>query len=315
MTIKDLLLELDAEVKTIVSSDFQIEVTETDYVPSFDDPNITYDNLDSNRKKCKLLESCVLYVDIRGSAQISASKQPKTLAKMYSAFVRTMIACARHFGGHVRNIIGDRVMVVFDRADCFKKATDTAILMNTVSQYILNKRIVSIDFKCGVGIDFGKMLVTKSGAIRHGAEKEFYRSLVWLGRPANTASRLTDLAFKTESWQTPTVRQGLHYPLTNQWIWLDKTQEAFIDSLVPTFSRSLLHKEEYFNTFYTTVENHSRSHPPILMTESVVRGLESTHPDLDYVKQKLFKKKDLQVRDFDGSVFGGDVTFTVGKEL
>ncbi|WP_374325095.1 hypothetical protein [Aquipseudomonas alcaligenes] len=102
MALKDFLKDLDDSVKVVTSSDFEVEIIETEFVPSFSDASITYDNLDTKKKKCKLLESCVLYVDIRSSAKISAERQPKTLAKMYSSFVRTMIACARYYGGHVR---------------------------------------------------------------------------------------------------------------------------------------------------------------------------------------------------------------------
>ena len=119
MTVKDFLEVINDEVRTVVSSDFEIEVVETDFVPNFNDSSITFDNLDTKTKRCKLLESCVLYVDIRNSARISAARQPQTLAKLYSSFVRSMIAAARYNGGHIRNIIGDRVMVVFDKEDCF----------------------------------------------------------------------------------------------------------------------------------------------------------------------------------------------------
>jgi adenylate cyclase len=315
LALKEFLQELDDEVAIVMGGDFDIEVIETQLVPNFDDPSITFHNLDTKKKKCKLLESCVLYVDIRRSAQISASKQTKTLAKMYSSFVTTMIDCARYYGGHVRNIIGDRVMVVFDTEDCFKKAVDTATLMNTVSQYILNKRIKSIDFKCGIGIDYGKMLITKSGAIRYGAEKEFYRGLVWLGNPANVASRLTDLAYKTEEWTTPTVDEGHFYPLTHQFSWIDRSYEEFLDSLATTGTRTLQHKNQYFFSFIKSSTNHSRTHQPILITEAVYDGLSKAHPKSDYIASNYFKKQLLDVRDYDGAVYGGDVTYTVAKEL
>ncbi|MEO7522335.1 MAG: adenylate/guanylate cyclase domain-containing protein [Gemmatimonas sp.] len=196
MTLQDFLSDADAEVRAIIAAEFKIEVVETTTVPSFDDPAITYDNRDTQVKRCKLLESCVLYVDIRNSSTISAERQSVTLARMYSTFVRMMIKCARHYGGRVRNIIGDRVMVVFDRQDCFVNAVRTAILCQTVAQKIIDRRITSFAFKCGVGIDFGKMLIVKAGASRRGAEMEFYRSHVWLGRPANVASKLTDIAAK-----------------------------------------------------------------------------------------------------------------------
>jgi len=315
MPLKEFLSELDEEVAILASSEFEIEVVETSSVPTFDDPNITFHNLDTKKKKCKLLESCVLYVDIRGSAQISASKMPKTLAKMYSSFISTMIACARYYGGHVRNIIGDRVMVVFDADDCFKNAVDTATLMNTASQYILNRRIKSIDFKCGIGIDYGRMLITKGGAVRYGAEKEFYRGLVWLGKPANVASRLTDLAFKTEDITTSVVREGHHYPNIGEWTWSDRTYEQFIDSLQPTYSPVLRHKAEYFNTFFKTQRTSTKTPPPILMSAAVYDGLLRAHPKADYIVNKYFKKQSIAVRDYEGDVYGGDVTFVVAKEL
>lgn len=315
MPLIDFLKELDDEVKTVISSDFEIEIVETNFVPSFSDPNITFDNLDTKKKKCKRLESCVLYVDIRGSARISAERKPKTLAKMYSSFVRTMLACARYYGGHVRNIIGDRVMVVFDKEDCFTKAIDTAILMNSVCKYILNKRITSFDFRAGIGIDYGKMLITKSGAIRKGTEKEFYRSLVWLGRPANIASRLTDLANKTEHYRIPAIHQGNYYSYLGDWHWQSKPYEQFIDDLETTSSRMLRHKDEHFYTFFKTTMSHSKSHNPILMTKAVYDGYKSANPNADSVKKGWFSKKSITVKDYNGDVYGGNVIKTVIEDI
>jgi class 3 adenylate cyclase len=315
VSLVDFLRELDEEVQAVNSSDFDVEIIETDFVPSFSDTNITYDNLDTQKKKCKRLESCVLYVDIRGSAKISAERKPKTLAKMYSSFVRAMLACARYYGGHVRNIIGDRVMVVFDKQDCFTKAVDTAILMNSVCKHILNKRIKSFEFSAGIGIDYGKMLITKSGAIRQGDEKEFYRSLVWLGKPANTASRLTDLANKTEKHSIPAIHQGNYYPYINDWHWQSKPYEQFIDDLEETSSRMLRHKDEYFYTFFKTTICHSESHSPILMTKAVYDGYKSANPNADSIKNGWLSKKSINVRDYSGDIYGGDVIKTAVENI
>lgn len=316
MALKDFFETIDAEVKTTVSSDFDIEVTDTKFVPNFDDSYITFDNFDEKKKQCKRLESCVLYVDIRNSVQISASKKPKTLAKTYSAFVRSMILCGRYYGGHVRNIIGDRVMVVFDQEDCFENAVNTATLMNSVCKYILDKNITTSTIECGIGIDYGKMLITKSGAIKQGAEKEFYRSLVWLGRPANVASRLTDLAHKKETYTTPSIRQGNHYKHIDEWVWLDKTCEQFIDDLETTYSRNLRHKDDNFCSFYkSTMGPYSKENSPILMTKAVYDGLKKACPNDNAVKNDWWTKKDLDVKDYFGEVYGGDVIFTDAKEI
>lgn len=315
MALEDFLKNLDDSVKVVTSSEFEVEIIETAYVPSFSDANITFDNLDTKKKKCKLLESCVLYVDIRNSAKISAARQPKTLAKMYSSFVRNMIACARYYGGHVRNIVGDRVMVVFDKNNCFENAINTAILMNSVCKHILNKRITAYEFSAGIGIDYGKMLVTKSGAIRQGDEKEFYRSLVWLGKPANVASRLTDLANKTEHHSTPAVQQGNYYPNIKEWNWQKKPYHQFIEDLETTNSRMLKHKNEYFNSFFKTTISSEQVHSPILMTKAVYDGYKATTPNAQSIKNNWWSKEPIIVKDYDGEVYGGDVILLAAKEI
>ncbi len=316
MNLESFFSLIDSQVDVVLSSDFEIQVFETDYVPNFDDPKITYDDLEQKIKKCKRLESCVLYVDMRDSTKISASKRPQTLAKIYSTFVRSMIASARYYGGHVRNIIGDRVMVVFDKDDCFKKAIDTAILMNSVNKHILNKRIKDIDFKCGIGIDYGKMLIAKAGAIRKGAETEFYRSLVWLGKPANVASKLTDIANKTTTSYINGICQGNYYRYTDQWLWVKKTYDDFIDDLEVTHSRNLRHKDEYFNAFFkTTLNPNTTSTSPILMTQSVYEGLKKDYPNDKGIQEGWWKEQLVDVKDYDKIIFGGDVIFSSVKEI
>jgi class 3 adenylate cyclase len=196
MSLKDLRAELDEEVSSILSPRFQIGVTDTDTVPSADDPAITFPNRDNNTQGTKLINTCVLYIDIRRSTELNFSHRATTVAKLYSAFIRAMTRVARYHKGHVRGIIGDRLMVIFDRRDAFVNAVHCAISMNTVSQHIINRHFKANEVTCGIGIDAGNMLTTKTGVRRHGSEQGNYRNLVWLGRPANIASKLTDIANK-----------------------------------------------------------------------------------------------------------------------
>ncbi|WP_438453970.1 adenylate/guanylate cyclase domain-containing protein [Vibrio alginolyticus] len=318
MAIKDFLETIDAQVTAVSSSDFEIEVIETKTVPRFDDSSITFDNFDTKKKKCKRLVSCVLYVDIRDSVKLSAAKRPNTLTKIYSSFVRAMVDCGRYYGGHIRNIIGDRVMVVFDEEDCFKNAVKTAVLMNTVCQKILNKRFKSYtDIQCGIGIDHGAMLVTKTGTIRQGQEKEFYRSLVWLGRPANIASRLTDIAAKKETVTTRGVESGHFYPnLDPQWSWYFYTYDDFLDKLEPTYHDSKLkHEDDYFKSFFKSTKTKTSTHKPIFMTKEVFDGYKKSCPNDDAIVKNWYKEDTADVRDFNGKVYSGDVYYTVVEEV
>ncbi|MEH1846959.1 MAG: adenylate/guanylate cyclase domain-containing protein [Nostoc sp.] len=315
MDILNFLNEIKDEVNLTVSSNFQIEVIETERVPSFDDSNITYYNPLTKTKKCKRLESCVLYVDMRDSTKISAAKRPATLAKIYSTFVSSMIQASRYFNGHVRNIIGDRVMVVYDKENCFLNAINTAILMNSINQCILKKKIKDFEFRCGIGIDYGNMLVTKAGTIRRGAETEFYRSLVWLGKPANIASKLTDIANKTVLKKSDPLQQGNYYPLTQKWSWVDKSYEEFIDDLSPTFSQNLVHKDEYFSTFIKSSNLYSQTPSPILITQAVYEGLKREHPSEQSIFNNWWNMQSVNVPNYNGNVFGGDIIYKAAEML
>lgn len=208
MSISNARDEIDDEIATILATDFAIEVTRTSSVPRSDDPAITFPNLDGRLQRCKLVETAVLYVDIRRSTNLNLEHRPQTVAKLYSAFVRAMTRCAAEHRGHVRGIIGDRVMVLFNPSTAFTDAVNAAILMNTVCKGVLNKHFKPNEVTCGIGIDYGRMVVTKTGVRRHGYERHNYRSLVWLGRPANIASKLTDLANKTSHHSQDIVREA-----------------------------------------------------------------------------------------------------------
>src|SRR6202034_3844564 len=117
------------------------------------DAAITFPNLDVGSQAVKVVETTVLYVDMRRSTQLSLRHHPHTVAKLYSAFVRAMTRRAKVFNGEVRGIIGDRVMMLFDQTDCYEHAVDTAELINSVCKYVLNKHFTHEEVSFGIGID------------------------------------------------------------------------------------------------------------------------------------------------------------------
>jgi len=319
MAIADLKEETLEEVEAILSSSFKIDVVDTASVPHSSDPAITFPNLDAQRQGAKLIDTCVLYIDIRRSTQLNLTHRRETVAKLYSAFVRAMTRCARHHKGHVRGIIGDRVMVIFDRENCFVNAVECAISMNSVSQYVINKHFTRGEVACGIGIDAGKMLATKTGVRRRGVEQSAYRNLVWLGRPANVASKLTDLANKPEESVTiPMVRAAFDtISLSTNWVWHDFAPSDFVRQLStdgpgnnirhanPLFRHMLLNDGKIVLRPKTK---------PILMTEAVWRGYKSALPYADSVVNGWFDELNLKVPGYDGKVYSGDVIYTVFKQ-
>ncbi len=326
MGLKEFRDSVREEVQGIVASDFKIIIKETDKVPSIDDPDITYPNLVTKELKCKLIETCVLYIDIRKSTDLNLSHRRETMAKLYSSFVRSMARAGSYYGGKVRNIIGDRLMVVFDSENCFTNAVNTAILMNSVSKYILYKEFPHNEVKCGIGIDYGKMLVTKTGIVKQGVENTSNKSLVWLGRPANVASKLTDAANKTttetKTIRVPTIVEGHQYSHLKDLQWDEFDQEYFLKERVKAtyLSPVLKHKSDTFRCYYlnskTETSTTTVSASPILMTKEVYDGYKKANPNDKTITEPWGWKvqKGVSVSGYSGDIYGEDIIFGVFRE-
>lgn len=303
------------EIASILASDFNIKVTETNFVPHSDDGAITFPDLDEKSQGTKYIETTVLYVDMRRSTELSLKHQSRTVAKLYSAFVRAMMRCAEVFNGEVRGIIGDRVMILFDHEKCFENAVNTAIIINSVCQHVINKHFKHDQVAFGIGIDYGRMLATKTGIRRHGSAQPSYRSLVWLGKPANIASKLTDNANKPEeSMNLPKVKVGYDYGygLTYN----DEWPSTFIQQFSLNYLTGIYHHwNPAFRSFSTFEEKcvTRESTPAILMTKLVYDGFRAACPDAESIKNGWFKEINVAIPEYSGKVFGGDVIYTAFK--
>lgn len=320
MSLEDLRKEIEEEMEDILSSDFFIEITETTTVPSMEDSGITYPNLKTKVQKCKLIETCVLYIDLRKSTDLNLSHRRETMSKLYSSFVRSIMKAAGYYNGKVRNVVGDRVMVLFDSENCYCNAYRTALLLTSVVSKLLNKHFTKNEVTAGIGLDFGKMLVTKAGIIKTGFENTNYKSFVWLGRPANIASKLTDLANKTiiEKIQDKTfkINEGHYYPALDEWGYYDYSVKEFINERLNfNYDGTLDHIEKYFQVArykeYNEIKNKTKIHKPILMTESVYKGVMKEAAEMKSVLEGWIKEEtDIQVPGYFGKVYGVNSSFT-----
>lgn len=314
MSLNDLRKGLEEEIEGILASDFNIEITETTTVPSIDDSGITYPNLNTKVQKCKLIETCVLYIDLRKSTDLNLTHRRETMSKLYSTFIRSVMKAAGYYNGKVRNVVGDRVMIVFDKASCFSSAYKTALLLNSVVSKLLNKNFTKNDIQAGIGIDYGKMLITKAGIIKSGFENTNYKSLVWLGRPANIASKLTDLANKTFTEEVNKtvneINEGHYYKYLDEWHYYNYSVKDFIENrLIYNYDGTLEHKEKSFQVarYYERVLKNKKefTHKPILMTESVYKGVLKEEPDMKSVKEGWIKEdKNIKIPGCKEKVYG-----------
>jgi class 3 adenylate cyclase len=305
--------DISDEVSTILGSNFVINITSTNTVPHSDDAVITFPNLDAGSQGVKLIETAVLYVDMRRSTQLSLRHHPHTVAKLYSAFVRAMTRCAKAFNGEVRGIIGDRVMILFDNAQCYANAIYTAILINSVCHCVINKHFIEDGVSFGIGVDYGRMLATKTGIRRHGSAQQSYRSLVWLGRPANVASKLTDSANKPAEFRE-FIKLRVAYDYLQDGtppLYQDEWPHDFVQKCTHDQSRGMM-VVPYFHSFTVVKDRQvtSPATPPILMSKRVYDGFRAARPFAPEVQNGWFTKVNKSISDVPDEVFGGDVVYT-----
>lgn len=334
MLTKDVLIEINEDVKDLIRLGFEVTTVQGDYVPHSDDPGLTFES--GRTKKAKLIETCVLYADVRNSTILSKTRSKEDMARMYSAFTSSAIYAAQHHGGIVRNIIGDRVMIVFPKNNCFTNAVDTAISINTIASRIINEHFKGFDFKVGIGIDYGEMKVIKAGVSKQGKERATHKNLVWIGNPANIASKLTDVANK--DWKKTIYRvtrfpinpkalrpkiginSGLIGPIGNLEVIpgmsLYKDFPETVDITPEDFANSI--RKEVSGNFYTvggkllTFEKIEKTgkNAPILMTQFVWEQFKKANPERSSVINNNWTEQDTQIREYTGQIKGGDVIWT-----
>ena len=82
MSRKDFMTSIESVINDWKSTSFNFFAQQ--YVPGLDDSNLTYGN--GQEKKGIEINTCVLFVDIRNSVQLTKDKQDRTMGRLYSVF-------------------------------------------------------------------------------------------------------------------------------------------------------------------------------------------------------------------------------------
>ncbi|MGC4019990.1 MAG: adenylate/guanylate cyclase domain-containing protein [Muricomes sp.] len=193
----------------------------------------TIDELEDNNKTY-VIQPAILFIDIRKSTYLTENSQAKSMVKIYRSFMRMAVDCVRKNGGVTRQFLGDRIMGVFmdsinEEGSITEKAVDKAVncarSLSTVIDFSLNKYLKNnVNGKlieCGIGIDYGKILVTKVGM--YGVEvdetREDETDCVWVGNTTNHASKYSDIASGGEVFISKNVYKALSNNLKEADIW------------------------------------------------------------------------------------------------
>lgn len=328
MAIKNIINEIEVDVIDVTRTNFIHN--DTGVVPHAGDGELTYER--GKDKKGKKIETCVLYVDIRNSVALTEKHHTQTMGRIYTAFTKAVLKVARYHNGHTRNIIGDRIMIVFPSKDCYTNAIDCAISINHISLNVIKKHFSAVDFKCGIGIDFGELRVIKVGIQRNGTENGENKGLVWVGYPANIASRLTDFANKKiEETYYEVTRNPFNprafgsffdYPFffggkgqydSNEPLYLstiqkvELTPEEFANSISQNDSGGLYATGGNLIKFERKTRN--TIYPSILMTEAVFKGFKAANPNRKCILSNFWSEQKHNIRNVEKKIYGGEVTW------
>jgi class 3 adenylate cyclase len=144
------------------------------------------------------LNATVLYADMADSTNLVDQFKPWFAAEIYKAYLIGACRVIRDKRGEITAFDGDRVMAVFTGNFKNSAAVEAALKIKFLGKEINNQLKISYpntsyELKQSVGIDTSPLYVVKTGI------REF-NDLVWVGRAANYAAKLSalgDAAYQT----------------------------------------------------------------------------------------------------------------------
>ena len=167
------------------------------------------------------LDGTVLYADLDDSTNLVDGYEPAFAAEIYKTYLHCAAKVIRSEGGVITSYDGDRIMAVYIGESKNTCAARSALKINYAVAQIINpilKECYTTDYlvRQVVGIDTSELFVARTG-IRGSND------LVWVGRAANYAAKLSSLSSRYPSRLTEAVHDQLHesvkYANDGRFVW------------------------------------------------------------------------------------------------
>lgn len=277
----------------------------------------------SDSNKSYSINCAILFIDIRKSTDLSDQSHAKSMVKIYRSFMRMAVDCVRKNLGVTRQFIGDRIMGVFmddtdGEGNIINSGVDKAVYcartMQTVLDYSLNKHIYkNINKKtieCGIGVSYGKVLVTQVGmrGTEQNEDKEDEKDVVWVGKITNYASKYSDLANGGEIFISKEVYKNISTSFKEEGIWTFNTRSKSNRMYEGYLSKNfyLDNKEEFGNVFSQAIEVESNKlennlAEGILKVEGLIENLLKKENELSK-REEILKIKEEQMKEIQISI-------------
>ncbi len=306
MDVPSYIESLNREIDSIVSPGFGTKVKKLSQVSDTEKSCVKSEQSPGRFDACRI-RTCVLYVDIRRQLHADVDVKAKDKAKVYYAFLKLITGAAEYHGGRVSNLAADRIMVVFDEEDCFTDAVNTAYLMNTVAQTILAPHFPHRSIRCGIGIDYGSLMISRVPRRQNEDYATPSQDLVWLGKPAHQATKLMVVANSALTSDDGVSQVGRYFHGFKEWSWRVRDEYS---SLMNVLGVRPTDKYTGPQTRLTNLDTEGGRVEPILVSGRVLAGLKRHRPDDVSLKRLWWRKKAVHVAGFSGEVYGANVIYT-----
>jgi len=162
----------------------------------------------------KIKDVICVFVDMKGSTQLSANTQDKSTAGAYQLFTGTAVRLFDEFEAPYIDVRGDGVFALFDCVHPFRALAAAVTFKTFVRQKFTPKMKADVGVELGghYGIDQKTVLVRKLGLKRHGGRSD-RQNEVWAGKPVNMASKLAATADENELLVSDRFHANINHPL------------------------------------------------------------------------------------------------------
>jgi class 3 adenylate cyclase len=201
--------DLKAEVATIFGSNWTTRAGQV--VPEPADLKLLNDAVEFER-------ATVLYADLTGSTNLVDTKGWMFAAEVYKSYLHCAGKLIRAEGGAITSYDGDRVMAVFIGNSQTTSAVRCGLKLNYVVQNIINPALKA-QYPANpymvsqvVGIDTSTVRAARTGVRGN-------NDIVWVGRAANHAAKLTEIKQSERLWVTADAHAQTHSDLKKPDMW------------------------------------------------------------------------------------------------
>jgi class 3 adenylate cyclase len=194
-----LLADLESEVKTILADPWTTR--DGTVVPDPEDLQLGNDASE--------LSATVLYADINGSTKLVDTHTASFAAEVYKSYMVCTARIIKDAGGVITAYDGDRIMGLFLGDSKNTIAAKTALKINWAVSMIINPALRTqygddaYQVAHVIGIDTSSLLAARIG-VRNDND------IVWVGRAANYAAKLTSISTGHPIYITGDVFDKLH---------------------------------------------------------------------------------------------------------